>query len=105
MQARLWRLALIAIGIVFVLMAPSLPSSFAHPIYIKSTPQAFQTVKSAPSQVNVFFTEPIEMKYSKISVTNSDGARVDNNDPHNVEGDTASIGVTLKPDLPDGIYT
>ncbi|HEX2557954.1 MAG TPA: DUF4149 domain-containing protein, partial [Nitrososphaera sp.] len=105
MQGRYLRIGLIAIGIVVVLMVPSLPSSFAHPIYIKSTPQSSQTVASSPPEVNVFFTEPIELKYSKISVVGSDGNRVDNNDPHNVEGDTASIGVSLKPGLPDGTYT
>ncbi|HEX2614090.1 MAG TPA: copper resistance protein CopC, partial [Nitrososphaera sp.] len=86
-------------------MVPSLPNSFAHPIYIKSTPQSSQTVANSPPEVNIFFTEPIELKYSKISVVGSDGNRVDNNDPHNVEGDTASVGVSLKPGLPDGTYT
>src|ERR671932_680358 len=105
MQRRYWRFALIAIGIVFALFASSVPDSFAHPVYVKSTPQAFQTVAAPPPEVNVFFTEPIELKYSKISVVGSDGNRVDNNDPHNVEGDTASIGVSLKPGLPDGTYT
>jgi copper transport protein len=105
MQVRSWRFALIAIGIVFALLAPSLPNSFAHPVYVKSTPQAFQKVNSPPSEVNVFFTEPIELKYSKISIVDSSGNKVDKGDPHNSEGDTASIGISLQPNLPDGIYT
>jgi copper transport protein len=105
MQLRYWHFTLIVIGIVFALFASSVPDSFAHPVYVKSTPQAFQTVSSSPPEVNVFFTEPIELKYSKISVIGPDGNRVDKDDPHNVGGDTASLGVSLQPGSPDGTYT
>jgi copper transport protein len=105
MQRRFLRFSLIGIGIIVALFASSMPDSFAHPAYVKSTPPAFQTVAAPPPAVNVFFTEPIELKYSKISVIGPDGNRVDNNDPHNVNGDTASLGVSLKPGIPDGTYT
>ena len=106
MGGRFWRFGFIVIGIVFaLLLAPTLPNSLAHPVYVKSTPQASQAVATSPHEVDVFFTEPIELKYSKISVVGPDGKAVDNNDPHNVGGDTASIGVSLKPNLPDGVYT
>jgi copper transport protein len=105
MQRTYRRFALIAIGIVFALFASNMPQSFAHPVYVKSTPQAFQTVAAPPTAVNIFFSEPIELKYSKISVIGPDGGRVDKDDPHNVGGDTASLGVSLQPGLPDGTYT
>jgi copper transport protein len=82
-----------------------MPESFAHPVYVDSSPRAFQSVPSSPTEVNVFFSEPIELDYSSIRVLGPDGSAVDLNDPHNVEGDTASIGVTLQPDLPEGEYT
>jgi copper transport protein len=82
-----------------------MPESFAHPVYVDSSPRAFQSVPSSPTEVNVFFSEPIELEYSSIRVLGPDGSTVDLNDPHNVEGDTASIGVTLQPDLPEGEYT
>jgi copper transport protein len=82
-----------------------LPQSFAHPVYVDSTPKPFQSVTSSPTEVNVFFTEPIELDYSSIRVLGPDGSTVDLGDQHNVEGDTASIGVTLQPDLPEGEYT
>src|SRR5215212_3348296 len=105
MQRGYWPFSLIVIGIIVALFASSLPNSFAHPVYVKSTPQAFQTVAAPPPAVNVFFTEPIELKYSKISVIGPDGNRVDKNDPHNVDGDTASLGVSLQAGVPDGTYT
>jgi copper transport protein len=82
-----------------------MPESFAHPVYVDSSPRAFQSVPSSPTEVNVFFSEPIELEYSTIRVLGPDGSAVDLNDRHNVEGDTASIGVTLPPDLPEGAYT
>ena len=104
MLGRHWLLGLIAAVAVLTLVS-GIQQSFAHPITINSSPKAFEGVRSPPKEVKVFFSEPIELGYSKISVLGPDGTRVDNNDPHNVGGDTASIGVTLKPDLPDGDYT
>ena len=106
MQRSRWCFTLVAIAIItFALLAPLAPNSYAHPVYVKSTPQAFQAVGAPPREVVVFFTESIELKYSTISVFGPDGSRVDNNDPHNVGGDPSSLGVSLKPGLPDGVYT
>src|ERR671923_1983973 len=106
MQRSCWCFSLVVIAIItFALLAPLAPNSYAHPVYVKSTPQAFQAVGAPPREVAVFFTESIELKYSTISVFGPDGSRVDNNDPHNVGGDPSSLGVSLKPGLPDGIYT
>ncbi|TLY06230.1 MAG: hypothetical protein E6K88_08720, partial [Thaumarchaeota archaeon] len=104
MLGRHWLLGLIAAVAVLTLVS-GIQQSFAHPITINSSPKAFEGVRSPPKEVKVFFSEPIELGYSKISVLGPNGTRVDNNDPHNVERDTASISVTLKPDLPDGDYT
>ena len=101
-----WYWAIIVGSIVMItLTSYHMPESFAHPVYVDSSPGAFQSVPSSPTEVNVFFSEPIELEYSSIRVLGPDGSAVDLNDPHNVEGDTASIGVTLQPDLPEGAYT
>ena len=102
---RLWHYAIIGTLTIIVCGSSYLPQSFAHPVYVDSSPRAFQSVPSSPTEVNVFFSEPIELGYSSIRVLGSDGSTVDLDDPHNVEGDTASIGVSLQPDLPEGEYT
>jgi copper transport protein len=104
MLGRHWLCGLI-VAVAVLTIASGVQQSFAHPVYVDSTPRAFEGVRSQPNEVSVFFSEPIELGYSKISVLGPDGSKVDNNDPHNAEGDTASIAVTLKPDLPDGEYT
>jgi copper transport protein len=100
------RYFIMIVSIIAVLFAFGLPQqSFAHPAYLDSSPRAFQSVSVSPREVNVFFSEPIELGYSKISVLGPDGSRVDLNDPHAVQGDTASIGVSMQPSLPEGEYT
>lgn len=94
-----------AVITIIIVFASSTPQSFAHPVYVDSSPAAFQSTPSSPEEVNVFFSEPIELDYSTIEVLGPDGSEVDMNDPHNVEGDTTSIGVSLQPDLPEGQYT
>ena len=103
--ARQWHYGLIGAIIVIMFASYCLPQSFAHPVYVDSSPKAFQSVSSSPQEVSVFFSEPIELAYSSIKVLGPDGSAVDMNDPHNVEGDSASIAVTLQPNLPEGEYT
>jgi copper transport protein len=91
--------------VAFTFVVSSIPQSFAHPVYVDSTPRAFQSVSEAPDQVSVSFSEAIELSYSSIKVLGPDGSRVDTNDPHYVDGDTASIATSLRPDLPIGEYT
>lgn len=104
MEGTRWIFAFVAIVAVLT-FASSIPQSFAHPVYVDSTPGAFESVSSSPEEVSVTFSEAIELSYSSIRVLGPDGSRVDNNDPHNFEGDTASIAATLQPNLPEGEYT
>lgn len=104
MEGTRWIFAFIVIVAVLIFTS-SIPQSFAHPVYVDSTPGAFESISSSPEEVSVTFSEAIELSYSSIRVLGPDGSRVDNNDPHNIEGDTASIAATLQPNLPEGEYT
>lgn len=99
------RYVFIMAAMIVIMFTSNIPQSFAHPVYVDSSPKPFQSIPSSPGEVSVFFSEPIELAYSTIRVLGPDGNTVDLNDPHNVEGDTASIGVTLQPNLPEGQYT
>lgn len=85
----------------------SLPptAAYAHPIQIDSSPKPFAGVQAPPKEVIVYFSEPIELPYSRISVLGPDGSRVDTGGPRNAGGDTATIAVDLQPSLPEGVYT
>jgi copper transport protein len=96
----------IVIATVVTLAFLGMPQqSLAHPITVNSSPKPFQSLSSSPTEVTISFTEPIELSYSTISVLAPDGSRVDKNDPHNVNGDTQSLAVSLQPNLPEGVYT
>ena len=99
---------MIATGIVLsflVLCISYAIVAFAHPFYVDSTPKPFQNTPESPAEVSVFFSEPIELPYSDISVLGPDGKVADNKDAHNVNGQTSSIAVSLQDNPPSGIYT
>jgi len=57
-------------------------SALAHAFPTTTNPPAGSTLKTAPSQVVINFTEEIEPHFSTLEVVNSAGTRVDKNDAH-----------------------
>jgi copper transport protein len=83
-----------------------LPKAYAHAFTIRSDPSPSQSLPSPPTKVDVYFSEPIDMRYSTIKVLDAGGKQVDNKDEHNIGGDPASLTVTLPSSgLKDGVYT
>jgi copper transport protein len=78
---------------------------YAHPIVIDSNPKQFQSLENPPDRVIVYFSEPIVLPYSQISVIDSEGNRVDEGNSQNYNGDTSTISVPLKPDIGEGTFT
>jgi copper transport protein len=78
---------------------------YAHPIVIDSNPKQFQSLENPPDRVIVYFSEPIVLPYSQISVIDSEGNRVDEGNSENYNGDTSTISVPLKPDIGEGTFT
>lgn len=93
------------VAILAALFAAGMPKSFAHPITVDSSPAPFASVQSTPREVIVYFSEPIEISYSRISVLDAGGSQVDMGDPHHADGDTSTIAVSMQPNMPDGVYT
>ncbi|HEX5185865.1 MAG TPA: copper resistance protein CopC, partial [Nitrososphaeraceae archaeon] len=78
---------------------------YGHPIITDSNPKQFQSLESPPDEVIVYFSEPIVLQYSQISVIDSEGNRVDDGKPENYNGDSSTISVPLKKDLSEGTFT
>ena len=55
--------------------------------------------------MDVFFSEPVDLRYSTIKVLDASGKQVDNKNAHSIGGDQATLSVTLPSGLKDGIYT
>jgi methionine-rich copper-binding protein CopC len=77
--------------------------AFAHAYVKTAMPAKDSTMRSAPAEVIIDFTESIEPKYCTIEVRDSTGARVDNGDVHGVQGNSKRLAVGLKP-LTPGTY-
>ncbi|GIU71892.1 MAG: hypothetical protein KatS3mg003_1371 [Candidatus Nitrosocaldaceae archaeon] len=87
-----------------VLIIPII-NAYAHPFLMESEPGNFEQLASSPDKVIITYSEPVEEGFSYIRVTDSNGNRVDNDDTQYFEGDETKLVVSLKPNLPDDVYT
>ena len=76
----------------------------AHANIVRSEPIANSVLDESPDRITIWFTEPMEARFSEIQVLNSTGARVDNEDSAVDANDRTVMSVSLPP-LPDGTYT
>jgi copper transport protein len=96
---------MIIIVISSVIIIPNIPNSYAHAFVTKSDPAPSQSLSTPPSKVDVYFSDPVDIRYSEITVLDSDGKQIQENDQHYINEDQLSLSVSLPPNLPNGIYT
>ncbi len=94
-----WIMALVASAALFGGGSPAC----GHAELERATPAVGSTVTTAPTQVVLQFSEPIEAAFSRVEVTDSAGQRVDNGDGRPDPNDRTHMKVTLKP-LAPGTY-
>jgi methionine-rich copper-binding protein CopC len=93
--------ALVA-ALLLAALAPGIAE--AHAGVARSEPAA-GAKGAAPQQVKVWFTEPVDRAASTLTVVDAKGAHVDQGDKAQPAGDQTLLTVSLKPGLPDGVYT
>ena len=79
-------------------------AAFAHAHLRTAVPAVGSTVRAAPAEVALSFTEGLEPRFSAIEVRDEDGARVDAGEAHLARGDDKRFSVGLKKLMP-GAYT
>lgn len=79
-------------------------AGWSHAYLVRSTPAARAAVGRSPERVQLWFNERLEPAYSRVSVWNREGSRVDAGDVAvgPAEATRLSVGV---PPLPAGVYT
>lgn len=94
----------LALGIVLAILPGTV---FAHAQYLHSNPPTNSSFPSGnpPTQVQVWFSEGIEPKFSSLGVYDKSGTRVDTNQLRFFQADDTTMAVSLPPNLPDGAYT
>lgn len=93
---------LITGAIVTALILLSENVAFAHAQLRRAVPAPAAIVGTAPSEVLLDFSEPLEASFSSVVVRDSVGKRVDKADAH-LDSDRTTMRVSLTPLMP-GIY-
>ncbi|MDE1878193.1 MAG: copper resistance protein CopC [Thaumarchaeota archaeon] len=99
------QLVLIIIIISSVMVIPNAPKSYEHAFVEKSDPAASQSLSTPPSKVDVYFSDPVDIRYSEIKVLDSNGKQIQKNDQHYITDDQKALSVSLPSNLKNGIYT
>jgi methionine-rich copper-binding protein CopC len=100
--ARRWMAALFIVTLAAIALVQS---ASAHAQLDHCTPAPGTAVATAPTEVRCWYTEEIDSKQSTLTITDANGARVDNNDGHLDLNDPEhkQLVATLKP-LSTGVY-
>ncbi len=77
---------------------------FAHPVIVNSDPKQFQIIREPPDKVIIRFSEPIEIDYSKISVSDVNGKEVTIGKRFNNDQDKTTLVTKLQSNLSEGSY-
>jgi methionine-rich copper-binding protein CopC len=75
----------------------------AHAVLQRAEPRVESTLKRAPEEVRLYFSERLEPAYSSVRVVDDHGAQVDRRDSHVDRSNPVLLRVTVPP-LPPGIY-
>ncbi|TLX83122.1 MAG: hypothetical protein E6L00_01760, partial [Thaumarchaeota archaeon] len=90
---------------LMLIVIPNIPNSYAHASVTKSDPSDRQSLANQPTKVDVYFNDPIDIRYSQLKVLNSSGMEIQQKDLHYIDNDEHTLSVSLPSGLKDGIYT
>jgi methionine-rich copper-binding protein CopC len=90
-----------AIAVMLLLFGAS--AALAHAHLSRAQPAADSTVKTAPAELVLWFSEALEPGFATVQVTDEAGGRVDRETVAAEPGDAKILHVALKP-LPAGSY-
>ncbi|PYM18742.1 MAG: copper resistance protein CopC [Candidatus Rokuibacteriota bacterium] len=80
------------------------PPAAAHAVLQRAEPRVDSTLKRAPEEIRLYFSERLEPAYSAVRVLNVQGMQVDRRDSRVDRANPALLRATL-PALPPGAYT
>jgi copper transport protein len=78
-------------------------AAWAHAALLKTVPEASRTINSAPAEVRLTYSEPIEPRFAIVSVTDAAGRQVTSGQPAGVPGSPQTL-VTPLERVPEGWY-
>ncbi|MGA8844019.1 MAG: copper resistance protein CopC, partial [Nitrososphaeraceae archaeon] len=94
---------ILSFSLISTLVFP-LKETYGHAFLTSSNPSSSKSLASSPPEVDVFFSEPVDLRYSKLKILDENGKQVDTKELHYLKGDQSALSVMLPP-LKDGVYT
>ncbi|HLH72148.1 MAG TPA: copper resistance protein CopC, partial [Chloroflexota bacterium] len=98
-----WRLVGVCV-LAMAILGLTTGLASAHANLVRSDPPANASLAQSPAKVQLWFSEPLEPSFSQAVVYDTNQQRVDAGDSHVAPDDSASLIVSLKPNLPKGTY-
>ena len=89
--------------ILLIIFSFGIPLAEGHPFTIETNPPQFSNVPAGITQVQVYYSEAVEIDFSILKVLDNNGNQVDNKDTAYLEGEESLVITT--PPLQDGVYT
>jgi copper transport protein len=93
-----------AFVILIVLLLWSVQPAFAHANLSQSVPAANAVLEESPTEIRLWFTEPLEASFSRIRLRDGNGVVLDIGDTQIDAEDSMQMFVPVS-ELPDGVYT
>ena len=91
------------IGLALAVCALTAAAAGGHAVLQRAEPRVEGTLKRAPDEVKLYFSERLEPAYSSVRVVNDRGAQVDRRDSRVDRSNPVLLRATLPP-LPPGTY-
>ena len=76
----------------------------AHAFLVRAEPRVGSKVNKVPTEVLIWFSEPIQQASSNVQVFDATGKRVDKKDAHIDRSDRSLLHISLEPSLSQGSY-
>jgi methionine-rich copper-binding protein CopC len=76
----------------------------AHAFMVRAEPRVGSKVKKAPTELRIWFNEPVKPALSSIIVFDRNGKQIDKKDTHLDRANRALLHVSLRSVLVPGIY-
>ncbi|MDX6378765.1 MAG: copper transport protein [Gaiellaceae bacterium] len=93
----------LAVAVALVTLLVASPAASAHAILLRAEPAIGGVTETAPAELLLQFTEPVEPRFSQIEITDADGRSITRGGV-TIGDDAAALAVALQPSLPDGWY-
>jgi len=91
------------VGLALAVCTLTASAAAGHAVLQRTEPRVDSTLRRAPDEVKLYFTERLEPAYSSVRVVDAGGAQVDRRDGHVDRSNPVLLRATLPP-IPAGTY-